>query len=116
MVICDWKKKMCLRKDVSLPLTGDNMNTIKKSLKDRVWDYLIKNEKYDCMVGLSGGKDSSAMLYTVKKLGFTPLAFSFEIGYNKMTNSVKEKIKRITNNLNVDYERINIIDYQCSYR
>ena len=22
------------------------MNTIKKSLKDRVWDYLIKNEKY----------------------------------------------------------------------
>ena len=37
---------MCLRKDVSLPLTGDNMNTIKKSLKDRVWDYLIKNEKY----------------------------------------------------------------------
>ena len=53
---------------------------------------LIKNEKYDCMVGLSGGKDSSAMLYTVKKLGFTPLAFSFEIGYNKMTNSVKEKI------------------------
>ncbi len=36
---------MCLRKDVSLPLTGDNMNTIKKSLKDRVWDYLIKNEK-----------------------------------------------------------------------
>ena len=73
--------------------------------------YLIKNEKYDCMVGLSGGKDSSAMLYTVKKLGFTPLAFSFEIGYNKMTNSVKEKIKRITNNLNVDYERINIHKY-----
>ena len=72
---------------------------------------LIKNEKYDCMVGLSGGKDSSAMLYTVKNLGFTPLAFSFEIGYNKMTNSVKEKIKRITSNLNVDYEKINIHKY-----
>lgn len=37
---------VALRKDVSLPLTGNNMNTIKKSLKDRVWDYLIKNEKY----------------------------------------------------------------------
>ena len=37
---------VALRKDVSLPLTGDNMNTIKKSLKGRVWDYLIKNEKY----------------------------------------------------------------------
>lgn len=55
----------------------------------------IKNEKYDCMVGLSGGKDSSAMLYTTKKLGFTPLAFSFEIGYNEMSDSVKTKIKKI---------------------
>ena len=36
---------VALRKDVSLPLTGDNMNTIKKSLKDRVWDYLIKKWK-----------------------------------------------------------------------
>ena len=37
---------MCLRKDVSLPLTGDNMNTTKKSLKDRIRDYLIKNINY----------------------------------------------------------------------
>ena len=29
-----------------MPLTGDNMNTTKKSLKDRIWDYLIKNEEY----------------------------------------------------------------------
>ena len=39
----------------------------------------ITNKKYDCMVGLSGWKDSSAMLYTVKELGFTPLAFSFKL-------------------------------------
>ena len=31
---------------VSIPLTGDNMNTTKKSLKDRIWDYLIKNMEY----------------------------------------------------------------------
>ena len=37
---------MCLRKDVSLPLTGDNMNTTKKCLKDRIRDYLIKNINY----------------------------------------------------------------------
>ena len=37
---------LCLRKDVSLPLTGDNMNTTKKSLKDRIRDYLIKNINY----------------------------------------------------------------------
>jgi len=27
-------------------LTGDNMNTTKKSLKDRIRDYLIKNINY----------------------------------------------------------------------
>lgn len=79
----------------------------------------ITNKKYDCMVGLSGGKDSSAMLYTVKKLGFTPLAFSFKVGYNEMTKSVKEKINNITKCLGIDYQVINInnyisdIDKQC---
>lgn len=71
----------------------------------------IKNEKYDCMVGLSGGKDSSAMLFTVKELGFSPLAFSFKVGYNEMTDSVKNKIKKITNYLQTDYEIININNY-----
>ena len=71
----------------------------------------ITNKKYDCMVGLSGGKDSSAMLYTVKEMGFTPLAFSFKIGYNEMSESVKNKIKRITKNLKVDYEIIDINNY-----
>ena len=79
----------------------------------------ITNKKYDCMVGLSGGKDSSAMLYTVKELGFTPLAFSFKVGYNEMTKSVKEKINNITKCLGIDYQVINInnyisdIDKQC---
>lgn len=79
----------------------------------------ITNKKYDCMVGLSGGKDSSAMLYTVKELGFTPLAFSFKVGYNEMTKSVKEKTNNITKCLGIDYQVINInnyisdIDKQC---
>lgn len=79
----------------------------------------ITNKKYDCMVGLSGGKDSSAMLYAVKELGFTPLAFSFKVGYNEMTKSVKEKINNITKCLGIDYQVINInnyisdIDKQC---
>ena len=72
---------------------------------------MIKNEKYDCMVGLSGGKDSSATLYTVKEMGFTPLAFTFEVGYNKITDSIQNKILRITKNVKVDYERININKY-----
>ena len=35
-----------LRKNVNISLTGDNMNTTKKSLKDRIREYLIKNINY----------------------------------------------------------------------
>jgi len=41
-----------------------------------------KTGKYDCLVLLSGGKDSTYMLYQlVRELGVTPLVFSLENGY-----------------------------------
>lgn len=40
------KIDLSYERKVSIPLTGDCMNTTKKSLKDRIWEYLIKNEKY----------------------------------------------------------------------
>jgi hypothetical protein len=36
---------------------------------------------YDAMVGVSGGKDSTAALVRACELGFTPLAFTFDTGY-----------------------------------
>lgn len=36
---------------------------------------------HDALVGISGGKDSTAALVRVLELGFTPLAFTFETGY-----------------------------------
>lgn len=36
---------------------------------------------HDALVGISGGKDSTAVLVRVLELGFTPLAFTFETGY-----------------------------------
>jgi 7-cyano-7-deazaguanine synthase in queuosine biosynthesis len=38
-------------------------------------------KRYDIMVGLSGGKDSSAALYQIKQMGFKPLAFTLDTGY-----------------------------------
>ena len=80
----------------------DELQTIKK---------FISNDKYDCMVGLSGGKDSTAMLRSVLNLGFHPLAFSFQIYYNNIGDDVKKKIKSIAQKLNVDYEIIDIVEY-----
>jgi tRNA(Ile)-lysidine synthase TilS/MesJ len=37
--------------------------------------------KPNAMVGISGGKDSTATLHTIKEMGFRPLAFTLDIGY-----------------------------------
>ena len=71
----------------------------------------IRRKKYDCMVGLSGGKDSTAMLSSVLDLGFHPLAFSFQIHYNNLTEAVQKNITTITQKLDVDYEVIDITSY-----
>lgn len=51
--------------------------------------------KYDCLVGLTGGRDSTYLLnYTKEILGINPLAVNFDTGYmtdvavNNMTNCV----------------------------
>ncbi len=42
-----------------------------------------RNKKYDCIIGLSGGVDSSYLAYyAVKKLGLRPLLFSCDTGWN----------------------------------
>jgi len=68
----------------------------------------IKNSKHDAMVAVSGGKDSSAMLYTAKQMGFTPLAVTFDIGFNNLSNSILNKIKRITEIMEIEHELINV--------
>lgn len=69
------------------------------------------NKEFNSLSALSGGKDSSAMLYTIKEMGFKPLAFTFEVGYNILTDSLKNKINRICNNIGVNHEYIDMHPY-----
>ncbi len=73
--------------------------------------FITDEDEVNSMVALSGGKDSSAMLYTVKELGFKPLAFTFLIGYNILTDSLKRKIKRVCKNIDVKHEYIDMLPY-----
>jgi N-acetyl sugar amidotransferase len=41
-----------------------------------------KNKEYDCLIGVSGGVDSTYVAYTVKKLGLRPLAIHMDNGWN----------------------------------
>lgn len=60
-----------------------------------------KNRPYDCVIGVSGGVDSSYTCYVAKKLGLRPLAVHMDNGWN--SEEAVRNIKAICNNLNIDY-------------
>ena len=59
-----------------------------------------KGKKYDCIVGVSGGRDSTYTLFNAVKLGLRPLAVHFDNGWN--SEIAVQNIKRTTEILNVD--------------
>lgn len=63
-----------------------------------------KNKQYDCLVGISGGEDSSVMLYlTVKVWGLRPLVIHFDNHGNspEANNNIEVLVKK----LNVNFIR-----------
>ncbi len=59
-----------------------------------------KGKKYDCILGVSGGRDSTYTLYNAVKLGLRPLAVHFDNGWN--SEIAVQNIKRATEILGVD--------------
>jgi hypothetical protein len=57
--------------------------------------------QYDCLIGLSGGKDSTFILFlAVKKFGMRPLTFNLNAGYT--SEDATNNIQNVTRALNVD--------------
>ncbi len=64
-----------------------------------------KSKNYDCIVGVSGGTDSSFLLYYAKDvLKLRPLAVHFDNGWN--SDQAVTNIKKITEKLQIDLETI----------
>ncbi len=60
-----------------------------------------KGRKYDCIIGMSGGVDSSYLCYVAKELmGLNPLVYSVDTGWN--LNVAVENIERIVKALDLD--------------
>jgi len=81
-----------------------------------VWERMVKSMKmngrkknYDCIIGVSGGTDSSYLLHVAKEYGLRPLAVNLDNGWNSDI-SVKN-IKKMTNALSIDLETY-VIDYE----
>lgn len=68
-----------------------------------------KNKKYDCIIGMSGGVDSSYLTWIVtQKLKLRPLLVSVDTGWN--LNVANENVENLVKKLNLDLETI-VIDY-----
>jgi len=72
------------------------------------WIEQIKGDgrKYDCIIGLSGGVDSSMVLHHAIKLGLKPLCFSVDNGWNDP--KADENIMRLVETLKVPFYRYTI--------
>ena len=60
-----------------------------------------KNSKYDCLIGVSGGVDSSYVAYMTHQLGLRTLAVHLDNGWN--SEEAVLNIKNLCNKLNIDY-------------
>lgn len=85
-----------------------------KGLQD--WKAIIKKvkergkgKKYDCLIGVSGGVDSSYLLHIVKKEhGLRPLAVNIDNGWS--SDISVQNIKKVTKTLNINLETYVIDD------
>lgn len=59
-----------------------------------------KGREYDCIIGVSGGVDSTYVAYLVKQLGLRPLAVHFDNGWN--SELAVKNIEHVLNKLGID--------------
>lgn len=63
-----------------------------------------QGKRYDCVIGVSGGTDSTYMLYWAAKEGLRPLAVHFDNGWN--SEIAVRNIQNATNKLGIDLETV----------
>ncbi len=63
-----------------------------------------RGKPHDCIVGVSGGRDSTYTLLLAKRLGLRPLAVHFDNGWN--SDIAVSNIRKATNRLSVDLHTV----------
>jgi len=63
-----------------------------------------KGKDFDCVIGVSGGRDSSYTLYMAKKMGLRPLAVHFDNGWN--SEHAVSNIKNLCKKLDVELHTV----------
>jgi len=96
-----------LKKLRSLPSGQEKANRL-SALVEEIKEKGIK-KKYDCIIGVSGGVDSSFVAYTVKQLGLRPLAIHLDNGWD--SELAVKNIENICKKLEIDLYT-HVIDWE----
>lgn len=83
---------------------------------NKKWEHIVeeikkagKGKPYDCIIGVSGGTDSSYLLHLAKKYKLRPLAVYLDNGWS--TNIAVSNIKKVLTPLQIDLVT-HVIDYE----
>ena len=81
--------------DKQFSLDGKGKQKLDRIVKKIQRDGQAQN--YDCIVGISGGTDSTFCLYMAKQLGLRPLAVHFDNGWNSevAVSNIKNAVKKL---------------------
>ncbi|HEY4335890.1 MAG TPA: 7-cyano-7-deazaguanine synthase, partial [Puia sp.] len=82
----------------------DKLNDLVAAIKEAG-----KNKPYDCILGLSGGVDSTYVAYQAKQLGLRPLAVHFDNGWN--SELAVMNIENIVSRLQLDLHTL-VVDWE----
>jgi N-acetyl sugar amidotransferase len=92
----------CRRYDIELPKRVFSGEIAKVELEKIVYKIKQagKGKDYDCIIGVSGGVDSTYVAYLSKQLGLRPLAIHFDNGWN--SELAVANIEKTLNKLGID--------------
>ena len=85
-----------IRKELHIDETGQQkLKKLVKEIKEHG-----KNKEYDCIIGLSGGVDSTMVAFKVIELGLRPYAIHLDNGWN--TELSEHNVQKICEKLNIE--------------
>lgn len=105
--VCNYYYEFLAKLEYRLP-KAETRDAEFKAIIDRVKEE-GKGKKYDCIIGVSGGVDSSYVAYLVKKLGLRPLAVHLDNGWD--SELAVKNVENILRILQIDLYTV-VVDWE----
>ena len=97
--ICNYCKDALFKVQANKEFVSNNQHELENLVK-KIKTSKKSTNKYDCIIGLSGGVDSSYIAYLVKKYSLNPLAIHLDNGWN--SDLAVTNIEKLVKSLDID--------------